>query len=277
MPNDASTLAQMPVGAPTRPRIGRDAWRIGLLTLIGRDLKRYFKDWIESIVAPAFSTLLYLAVFALALGADSKGPEGRAILVFMLPGLILFAVVNKAAETTVFSLAFDKMERMIWDILMAPLTPRQLVIGYVAAGTVAGIVTGLPTLIAALAVFDLEVQSPLIAIFFGITGSAMLATVGVVIGLWTDKWDHVGAFFGFLLLPTTFLSGMFAPIELLPRPLEIAVQFNPVFYMMDGFRAGFTGHHVAPLWMSALVGLATVAAIAVLAERLIARGWKIRS
>jgi ABC-2 type transport system permease protein len=246
-------------------------------TLAGREYRRVIKEWLETILAPAFSTLLYLAVFAFALGPARGSDEGAAILTFIVPGLVLYAILTRAVETTVYAILHDKLGGMIADILMAPLSASEITAAYALAGTAAGLTTGVPVLLAALLVFDLPVPEPLAALAFALLASLMMALLGVVAGLWSRKWDHVAAVLGFLIIPLTFFSGVFAPVSLLPEPVALAVGANPIFYAIDGFRGALLGTADTP----AALGLAVLAATDVLlwaaAHRLIASGYRLKA
>lgn len=262
---------------PMGPRpIGRVHW-LGWRTLVARELRRFAKEWLETIVASAFSTILYLAVFAFALGPDRSTPEGRAVLAFILPGLVLFAILQRAAETTVFSIVFDKLEGMITDILMAPLTPSEITAAYALAGAAAGLLTGVPVVLVAALFFDLRVADPALFALFAATGALMLSLTGILVGVWAQKWDHVAAFFSFFLIPVTFLSGLFAPIGDLPRPLALLVQANPIFYVIDGFRAASIGVGSVPVWLSAAVVVATCVVLWAACDRVLASGWRMKA
>ncbi|HET8726740.1 MAG TPA: ABC transporter permease [Alphaproteobacteria bacterium] len=262
---------------PAAPRaIGRVHW-MGLWTLYAREMRRYLKEWLETIVASGFSTILYLAVFAFALGPDRDTPEGQAVLAFILPGLVLFAILNRAAETTVFSIVFDKLEGMIVDVQMPPLTPSEVTAAYALAGTATGLITGLPIVLVAILFFGLRVEDPALFVLFGAGGALMLSLTGILVGIWSRKWDHAAAFFGFVLIPLTFVSGLFAPIEDLPEPLALAVRMNPIFYVIDGFRAACIGLHSAPVALSAVIVLAVSAGLWIVCDRLIASGWRMKA
>ncbi len=266
----------LPVAPPRALRtFGACNW-VGVRTLVRRELWRVMKEWLENVVAPAFSSILYLAVFTFALGPDRASPEGQAILRFILPGLVLFAIVERAAETTVITLVYDKLEGSISDVLMPPLTASELVAAYALAGAAAGLVTGTPVLAVAILVFDMPVASPALVLVFAAGGSLMLSLTGILVGLWSQKWDHTAAFFSFLLIPLTFLSGLFAPVELLPSPLSEIVQLNPIFYVIDGFRAGALGINSAPVGLSLAVVATTIVALWALSDRLVARGWRLK-
>ena len=151
-----------------------------------------------------------------------------------------------------------------------------LVAAYALAGAVSGLITGAPVVAVAVLAFDMPMGSPLLVASVAVGGSLMLSLTGIVIGLWSAKWDHAAAFFAFLLIPLTFLSGLFAPVELLPAPLDQIVRLNPIFYVIDGFRAGVLGIHSAPVGLSlAVVGI-TIVLLWIACDRLVARGWKLK-
>lgn len=266
-----------PVAAPRWPRrLGRVHWG-GLATLYRREMRRFFKEWVETIAASGFATVMYLAVFAFALGPDRETPEGAAVMAFILPGLVLFSILTRAGETTVSSIVYDKLEGIISDILTAPLTPGEIAAAYALAGASAGLITGLPVVLAALLFFDLTIADPLLFLLFAVGGALMLSLIGIMAGIWAMKWDHVSAFFGFFFIPLTFLSGLFAPIEALPGPLTLIVQANPAFYVIDGFRAATLGIHSVPVGRSVAVMLVLIIALWAGCGAILRSGWRLKS
>ncbi len=255
--------------------IGRVHW-MGVATLVRRELRRVLMEWLESIVAPAFSTLVYIAVFTFALGPDLDTPAGREALTFILPGLVVLTITERAAETPAFSLMFDKLEGSLSDVLMPPLSPGELTAGYLFSGTVAALSTGTIVLAVVALGFGLVPTNLLVLFCFAIGGGMLLTLVGILIALQSQKWDHVAAYFVFAIVPTTMLSGVFVPIEALPDPLAAAMWVNPVFYVIDGFRAGLIGVHSAPVAQSLAVVVGTIAMLWVVCGRLIAGGYRLK-
>jgi ABC-2 type transport system permease protein len=251
---------------------------LGLATLFRREFRAYLKDWPETIVAPTFSTLVYVAVFALAAGPDPVGWAGPGgLLPFLAPGLVVYVVVLRAAETTVYSLTFLKVERLLGDILMPPLAAWEVAAAYALAGTTTGIVTGLPCLVALLLAADVSIVDPVLLGAVLMLGAFLLAAAGTLVGLWAQKWDQAAAFFGFLLIPVTFLSGVFAPVELLPGPLAVLVTLNPIYYAIDAARIAFGGVGVETIGRSLTILFLSGAMLWICAVVLIARGWRIKS
>lgn len=269
--------AQLPAGAarPVR-RFGAVHW-LGLATLVRREFRAYLKDWPETVVAPTFSILLYVAVFAIAAGdggAAWAGPGG--LLPFLAPGLVVYVVILRAAEATVYSITFLKVERLVGDILMPPLAAWEVAAGYALAGTASGLVTGLPCLVALLLAAGTGVADPALLALVLLLGAFLLAAAGTLVGLWAEKWDQAAAFFGFLLIPVTFLSGVFAPVALLPEPLAVLIALNPVYYAIDAARIAFGGAGAEPVGRSLAVLAASGAVLWACAALLIGRGWRLK-
>lgn len=269
-----------PAGA-ARPirRYGPVHWR-GLATLFQREFRTYLKDWLETMVAPTFSILLYVAVFAIAAGEAGAGAIAWAgpggLLRFLAPGLVVYVVVLRAAEATVYSLTFLKVERLVGDILMPPLSAWEVAAAYALAGTASGLVTGTPCLVALLLIADVAIADPLLLGLTLLLGAFLLAVAGTLVGLWAQNWDQAAAFFGFLLMPVTFLSGVFAPVALLPDPLARLVALNPIYYAIDAARIAFGGVGVEPLGRSLTILAVGGAALWSCAAVLIARGWRLK-
>jgi len=273
---------RLPAGAarPVR-RFGAVHW-LGLATLFRREFRAYLKEWRETVVAPTFSTLLYVAVFAVASGEAVGGETAAAwagpggLLPFLAPGLIVYVVILRAAEATVYSITFLKVERLVGDILMPPLAAWEVAAGYALAGTASGLVTGLPCLVALLLAAGTGVADPALLALVLLLGAFLLAAAGTLVGLWAEKWDQAAAFFGFLLIPVTFLSGVFAPVALLPEPLAAVVGLNPVYYAIDAARIAFGGAGAEPVGHSLAVLAVSGAALWAGAALLIARGWRLK-
>ncbi len=285
MPPDAAAPRTPPAGrpgatlvaAPRPPRALEPVhWR-GMTTLIRRELARHLRFWPESVAGPAVSMLLYLLVFAVALGPARGTAEGAAVLTFIAPGLVLFSIMMQSGESITFSLIFDKLEGMIADVLAAPLTPSELTAAYATAGVLAGLVTGAPVLLALAPVLGIVPERPLLALLVAVLGALMMALFGVLAGLWARKWDHVAAIYGFGVLPVAFLSGLFAPVAGLPPPLAAAVQATPLFYALDAFRGAVTGEHAVPLGRSLAVLMMAAALLWLACDRLVRRGYRLKA
>ncbi|WP_119462667.1 ABC transporter permease [Rhodospirillaceae bacterium SYSU D60014] len=265
---------------PAPRRFGAVNW-LGLWTLYRREVLRVLKDYRDTVLGPAVSSLLFLAVFHLALGAG-RGPDGSnlvggvSFLQFLAPGLIILAISQRAFETVAASLIFDKHEGIIADILMAPLTPAERMAGYAASAATAGLFTGLVVVVLLLFFVDLPVRAPAAIVFFALAGALLHALLGILVGLWAEKWDHYSASLTFLVIPLVFLSGTFYSVQQLPELGQSLVILNPIFYIIDGFRFGFTGQAESSLAVGAILLLLVDLCLGAVVYRLFATGFRVK-
>jgi ABC-2 type transport system permease protein len=264
--------------SPSPPRrYGAVNW-LGLYTLVMREVRRFTKVHTQTIAAPVVTTLLFLAVFVLALGPGAaSGGGGLSFAEFLAPGLIMMAMTQNAFANTSSSLVIAKVQGNIVDSLMPPLSPGELVVGFAAGGIVRGIVVGGVTATCLAPFVSLHVHSLGWIVFNGVMASALLSLLGVAGGIWSEKFDHIAAVTNFVVTPLAFLSGTFYTVDRLPEPWHLIALVNPFFYMIDGFRYGFFGVSDASPWLSlGIVGAALVLAGGV-AVHLLRIGYKIRS
>ncbi len=251
-------------------------WR-GLYTLCLKETLRFLDSWTQTILGPAVGSLLLLAVFALALHGEERRVGGMPFLEFLAPGLIAMTVVQNAFANSSFSILVSKLQGNIVDVLMPPLGAIELTIGYVFGGVARGIVCGV-AVAAGMALFvPFDLYDPLILAFHVVFGSMMLSLFGVLAGVISEKFDHIGSITNFLVSPLAFLSGTFYSIANLPEFFQKAALFNPFFYMIDGFRFAFTGHADAAPIVGVAVMLAIDAAMFVLIYAMIRAGWRLKA
>jgi ABC-2 type transport system permease protein len=247
---------------------------LGLVTLIKREASRGLSDYNYQILGPVVTALLYLAVFQLAL--HGNGDNG-AMVNFIAPGLIIFSACEKAYESAAGSLIFDKHERIIADMLMAPLTSFERLIGYVAADCIGGLVVGLAVAAICLLFADLGFAHPWAVIAFAFFGMTLHALVGILGGIWAEKWDQYSALHTFILVPLSFLSGVFYPVQALPPAVQVMMQWNPIFHIIDGFRFGVSGVSAADPAVSLAILVGVDLALGILAYRWLRSGYKLKS
>jgi ABC-2 type transport system permease protein len=255
-------------------RFGAVNW-LGLATLAWREGRRGLKDYNYQVLGPIVSSLLYLGVFHLAMTTIGGGDLG-AMLAFIAPGLVVFVACEKAFENACGSLIFDKHERVIADLLMAPLSPIERVMGYLGGACAAGWVVGTAVAIAALLFAPLGWHDPLALVFFGLMGTVLHGLIGILVGIWAEKWDSYAAIHTFLLLPLAFLSGLFYRVDELPELGRNVLLFNPVYYVIDGFRYGVTGQASAPLVTGIVVLVAVNLSLFFLAWLWLRRGYRLK-
>ncbi|MEO0849807.1 MAG: ABC transporter permease, partial [Pseudomonadota bacterium] len=227
------------------------------------------------------TTVLFLLVFMLAFGVARPDVGGVSYIIFLAPGLIMMAILTNAFANSSSSLIIGKMQGSIVDILMAPLSAAEIAAGFIGGAVTRGVLVGLITAItcaAFMATSDpLPVRKGLAILYFALTAAWMFGTLGVLAGIWAEKFDQLSAITNFVIQPLTFLSGTFYPISRLPDTFVTASQFNPVFMLVDGFRYGFTGHAEASVTISVLATLVLNIALTTLAYRLLKAGYRIKS
>ena len=251
----------------------------GWLTLLYKELLRFWKVSFQTIAAPVLTALLYLLIFSHVLESRVSVFDGRVrYTAFLIPGLVMMSVLQNSFANASSSIIQSKVTGNLIFVLLPPLSPLDMYAAYVLGAMVRGLVVGLGVFIVTLmmAPGPFSMAHPWWAVAFAILGSGILGTLGIIAGIWADKFDELAAFQNFLIVPLTFLSGVFYSIHSLPPFWQTLSHFNPFFYMIDGFRYGFFGlSDVAPLRSLALVGSAAII-LAALALLILARGWKLR-
>jgi ABC-2 type transport system permease protein len=250
---------------------------IGLWTLYRREVRRFLKVPGQTLAAPVVTTLMFLLIFALALGRGGRTVEGLPFLEFLAPGLIMMAVIQNAFANTSSSILIGKIQGNIVDILMPPLRPAELMFGLVAGGVTRGLVVAVVVTLAMLPFVPLGLAHPLLVVFYAASGSLLLALLGLLGGLWAERFDQMATVTNFVITPLSFLSGTFYAIGQLPGPFLVAAHLNPFFYLIDGLRFAFTGHADGSIPIGAIAVTAVNAALWALAHALIARGWRLKA
>ena len=211
------------------------------LTLVKKEVSRFLKVGIQTVIGPAISSLLFLAVFSLALGRSVNSINGIDLPYFIAPGLIMMTMLQNSFANSASSIGQSKFQGNIVDILMAPLNNVELTFGFIIGSVCRGIVCGIVTTLGVMIFVPLVVHSYIALLFFTLMGCTMMGTLGTIVGIWADKWDQQQGITNFIVLPLTFLSGTFYSISRLPDFWQTVSSFNPFFYNIDGFRYAFTG------------------------------------
>ncbi|WP_207480401.1 ABC transporter permease [Arenibaculum pallidiluteum] len=261
---------------PPQPReIGAVNW-IGLWTLFRREVQRFLKVYQQTVAAPVVTTLLFYAVFALALGGNLRMVGETPFLQFLAPGLIMMAMAQNAFANTSSSVIIAKVQGNIVDVLMPPLAPAELALGYVMGGVCRGLAVGIVTAIAISLFVPLEIAAPFYIVYHAVMASMLLSLLGLIGGVWAEKFDHIAAFTNFLITPLTFLSGTFYSVERLPTAFWWVAHANPFFYMIDGFRYGFIGVSDGTLGVGLALLAGTNLALWALLLRMLSTGYKLK-
>ncbi len=249
----------------------------GFPTLLYKELLRFWKVGIQTIGAPVLTALLYLLIFSHVMEGRVRLYDTVPYSAFLAPGLVMMSVLQNAFANSSSSLIQSKVTGNIIFVLLPPLTYREFFAAYVLAAAIRGIVVGIGVLLVTLPFVELAFSYPLWIVAFAVAGSAVLAALGLIAGIWADKIDQVATFQNFVVMPLTFLSGVFYSIHSLPAFWQGLSQFNPFFYMIDGFRYGFFGvSDINPYLSLAVVGV-FLALISALTLAVLRRGYKLRN
>ena len=249
----------------------------GFRTLFYKEMLRFWKVGFQTVAAPVMTALLYLVIFSHALRGRVEVFEGVSYTAFLIPGLVMMSVLQNAFANTSSSMIQSKITGNIVFVLLPPIRPLTMYAGYVLAAVARGLVVGLGVFVVTVGFFETRFENPLWAVTFAIRGSAILGTLGLIGGIWADKYDEIAAFQNFLIMPLTFLSGVFYSVHSLPPFWQAASHLNPFFYMVDGFRYGFFGQSDVSPWASlAIVTVAWLVSAAV-ALQMLRSGYKLRA
>ena len=248
----------------------------GFSTLLYKELLRFWKVAFQTIGAPVLTTLLYLLIFSHVMQGQARVYGAVPYSAFLVPGLVMMAVLQNAFANSSSSLIQSKITGNIIFVLLPPLSYWDFFAAYVLASVVRGMAVGAGVLLVSLGFVELSFAHPLWIIAFAVAGSAILGTLGLIAGIWAEKFDQVAAFQSFLIMPLTFLSGVFYSIHSLPSFWQELSQFNPFFYMIDGFRYGFFGVSDINPALSLGIAAASLLVLTAVTLALLKRGYKLR-
>ncbi len=251
----------------------------GLTTLYIKEVRRFFKVQLQTVWAPALTTLLYLAIFTIALGGAGRTVMGVHFADFLAPGLIVMAMIQNSFANSSFSLLVGKIQGSIVDYLMPPLSIGELIAGLIGAAVTRAILVGFAVWLAMLLWpgVSVRVVHPLAVIWFGLMGSLMLAFLGLITSIWAEKFDHAAAVSNFVVTPLSLMSGTFYSVEQLAPGFRAVSHANPFFYVISGFRYGFLGISDSPVMVGAVALLALNLLLWAICYALLKSGWKIKN
>jgi ABC-2 type transport system permease protein len=263
---------------PGDPVIRGVNWE-GLSTLYVKEVRRFFKIQLQTIWAPAITTLLYLVIFTVALGRSGRMVMGMPFADFVAPGLIVMGMMQNAFANASFSLLAGKMQGTIVDFLMPPLSTGELLTALTGAAVTRAWLVGFAVWLAMLfwPGVHVDIRHPLAILWFGMMGATMLALLGVLTSIWAEKFDHAAAVTNFVVQPMALLSGTFYSVDRLMPAFRTASHANPFFHVIAGFRYGFIGVSDAPILFGAAMLLAVNLVLATICYALLARGWRLKA
>jgi len=275
MNDQPSNWVRSAPGVPVIPLVN---WG-GLQALYVKEVRRFFKVQLQTIWAPAITTLLFLAIFTVALGRSGRVVMGVPLADFLAPGLIVMGMMQSAFANSSFSLLVGKIQGTIVDYLMPPLSTGELLVGLIGAAVTRALLVGLAVWVAMLFWPGVHVAPKHFwaVAWFGLMGSAMLGFLGLLTSIWAEKFDHAAAVTNFVVQPLSLLSGTFYSIDSLAPAFQAVSHANPFFYAISGFRYGFLGLADSPLAAGAIGLLALNIALGALCYWLLKRGWKLKA
>ena len=249
---------------------------IGFQTLFYKEILRFWKVATQTLTAPIVTAMLYLLIFGHVLESHVQVYPGVRYTAFLIPGLVMMSVLQNAFANSSSSLIQSKITGNLVFVLLPPLSHWELFGAYVLASVVRGLAVGAGVFIITAWFAHLSFVAPWWIAVFALLGAAMLGTMGLIAGIWAEKFDQLAAFQNFLIMPATFLSGVFYSINSLPPFWQAVSHFNPFFYMIDGFRYGFFGQSDVDPWMSFGVVAVFFSLLSLLAIQLLKSGYKLR-
>jgi len=247
----------------------------GLRTLLYKEVLRFWKVGFQTVAAPVMTALLYLLIFSHVLDGEVQVNSVR-YAAFLIPGLVMMSVLQNAFANTSSSLIQSKVMGSVVFILLPPITYVEFYLAYVGAAMLRGLMVGAGVLAATAWFAPLTFVAPVWILVFAIIGGGIMGSLGMIAGIWADKFDQLSGFQNFLIMPLTMLSGVFYSIHSLPPFWQRLSHFNPVFYMIDGFRYGFFGVSDAAPAVSLAVVAASFIVVASTTLAMLRSGYKLR-
>ncbi len=248
----------------------------GFSTLLYKEVLRFWKVAFQTVAAPVLTALLYLLIFSHVLEEHVAVYPSVKYTAFLIPGLVMMSMLQNAFANSSSSLIQSKITGNIFFVLITPLSHFEFFGAYMIAAIVRGVVVGLGVYLAALFLVSVPMHNPLWVIAFAAMGAGVMGALGIVAGVWAEKFDQIAAFQNFIIMPLTFLSGVFYSIRSLPEFWRGLSHFNPIFYMIDGFRYGFFGQSDSSPWLSLSVAASCLVILSLLTLAMLKRGYKLR-
>ena len=248
----------------------------GLYTLFYKELLRFGKVALQTVLAPVMTALLYLLVFSHVLEEHVQVYDNVGYTAFLIPGLMMMSIIQNSFANSSSSLIQSKVTGNIVFVLLTPLSYFEFYLAFLMASVVRGLAVGLGIFAVAGLFIDLPLHNIAFLLVFALASSAVLGTLGIIAGIWAEKFDHLAGFQNFIIMPLSFLSGVFYSIHSLPQVWQTLSQFNPFFYMIDGFRYGFFGVSDVNPSFSLMIVLVTWLLLGALTLRLLKSGYKLR-
>jgi ABC-2 type transport system permease protein len=257
-------------------RFGRVNW-LGLYTLAARETQRFMAVWTQTLLAPLVTAALFMVIFTIAIGPRRGDVMGVSFTTFIAPGILMMTVIQNAFANTSSSIMISKVQGNIVDTLMPPLSAAELVIGYLAGGIARGVLVAVTIAVGLALALGMVPAHPGAALGFAVLGAALMGALGMLAGIFAEKFDQMAAFTNFIVTPLAFLSGTFYSIEALPPFLYTVTHYNPIFYLIDGVRYGMIGVSDSDPALGAVICTATTLVISLAVWRMFRAGYRLKS
>lgn len=256
-------------------RIGAINW-LGVWTLYTKEVRRFLKVMGQTVLSPVITTALFMTIFTIALGGSGRYLGDVPFGLFLAPGLVIMAILQNAFANTISSLMTSKMQGNIVDLLLAPLGPWEMTLAFMFAAVTRAALVGVSVMLSMFLFIDLSFPNVWALLYFGFSAAVMLAFLGIIAGIWAEKWEQSSSITNFIIVPLSFLSGTFYSIDRLPGIWHQISQLNPFFYLIDGFRYGIINHADGDLF----IGVVYIALLNILlgltCYRMFSSGYKLR-
>lgn len=257
-------------------RFGRVNW-LGLRTLAGRETRRFLAVWSQTLMAPLITAGLFLAIFSLAIGSRRGEVMGVPFVQFLAPGILMMTVIQNAFANTSSAIMIAKMQGNIVDTLMPPLSPAELVVGYLSGSISRGLFVSSAILLVAFVFLGQGIAHPVWVLVFVVLGSVFMGSLGIVAAILANKFDQMAAITNFVITPLSFLSGTFYSVDGLPPLMRTLTHANPIFYLIDGVRYGVIGTSDSSPWIGLPIVLAFSAAVIWVCLRWFRTGYRLKA
>ncbi len=257
-------------------RFGRVNW-LGLQTMAGREVKRFLVVWTQTLLAPLVTSALFLLIFTIAIGPGRGDVMGVPFMKFLAPGIMMMTVIQNAFANTSSSIMISKVQGNIVDTLMPPLSGIELLLGYLAGGVVRGTCVALGIALGLGLALGIWPTHPVVTLVFVVLGAAFLGGLGIIAGIFAQKFDQMAAITNFIVTPLAFLSGTFYSVAALPPVLKTLTHMNPVFYLIDGVRFGMIGTSDSSPWLGLLVCCCATCVVWLLGWLMLRSGYRLKA
>ncbi|MFO7757783.1 MAG: ABC transporter permease [Roseovarius sp.] len=257
-------------------RFGRVNW-LGLATLAERENRRFLSVWTQTLMAPLITAGLFMVIFSIAIGPQRGAVMGVDFTTFIAPGILMMTLIQNAFANTSSSIVIAKVQGNIIDTLMPPLSSGEMLLGYLAGGIGRGVFVALAIAVGLMVVLGIVPVYPLWALVFILLGATFMSAVGIVAGIFANKFDQMAAITNFVVTPLAFLSGTFYSVEALPPLLKTITHYNPIFYLIDGARYGVLGVSDSAPGLGLVVGVGSTLVVCLIAWRMLATGYRLKA